>query len=107
MVLFALDPGWNEFFAIGGFVVGVIGFAVTIWQIVKTKRQSLLREKPRQRHLMRIGVPSNGSLETMRHDLFPNCKMRSTRRTGSLRRLGQKTSRNFSRHCESPRVRRY
>jgi hypothetical protein len=36
MTLFALDPWWNDFYAIGGFFVGVIGFAFTIWQLRKT-----------------------------------------------------------------------
>src|SRR5438874_3538478 len=37
MILFALSPEWNDFWQVGGFVVGVIGFVVTIWQIRKTK----------------------------------------------------------------------
>jgi hypothetical protein len=36
MTLLALDPWWNDFYAIGGFFVGVVGFAFTIWQVRKT-----------------------------------------------------------------------
>jgi len=38
MTIFEMSAGWNGVFAIAGFVVGVAGFAVTIWQIVKTRR---------------------------------------------------------------------
>jgi hypothetical protein len=45
VLIFALDPGWSDFYTIAGFlltlmgfVVGVIGFVVAIWQIYKTKR---------------------------------------------------------------------
>lgn len=44
MSLFALSPEWSDFYAIGGFVVGVVGlvigvggFWIAIWQIRKTK----------------------------------------------------------------------
>lgn len=44
MVVFALDPGWNDFFTVGGFVVGVVGFVVgvvgfivTIYQVWQAK----------------------------------------------------------------------
>ena len=37
MAMFALQPDANDFFAVGGFAVGVVGFAVTIWQLWKTR----------------------------------------------------------------------
>jgi hypothetical protein len=36
-MLFALHPVWNDFFTVAGFFVGVIGFAVTIWQLRRTR----------------------------------------------------------------------
>jgi hypothetical protein len=45
MILFALDPWWNDFYAAGGFwlgvagtIIGVAGFAIAIYQIVEAKR---------------------------------------------------------------------
>ena len=45
MILFALSPEWNDFYAIAGFYVGILGlvigvggFWIAIWQIRKTKR---------------------------------------------------------------------
>ncbi|MBA4067359.1 MAG: hypothetical protein C0501_27345 [Isosphaera sp.] len=37
MPLFALDPAWNDFYTVGGFFVGLVGFGVTLWQLRKTK----------------------------------------------------------------------
>jgi hypothetical protein len=44
MILFALDPWWNDFYAAGGFwlgvaggIVGLLGLAYTIYQVQKTK----------------------------------------------------------------------
>jgi hypothetical protein len=37
MILLALDPWWNDFYAAGGFFVGVIGFIITIVQIGRAR----------------------------------------------------------------------
>lgn len=45
MQLFALDSAWSDFYTIAGFIfsilgliVGVVGFGIAIYQIIKTKR---------------------------------------------------------------------
>jgi hypothetical protein len=40
MILFALEPFWNDFFTAGGFFVTLVGFGVTIWQLWETKKQA-------------------------------------------------------------------
>lgn len=58
MHLFALDPWWSDFYAVGGFVVGVLGLAVgfagfgyTIYQVRKVKVAALAAEEAAKRTL--------------------------------------------------------
>ena len=51
MSLFALDPGWNDFYTIAGFFVGVVGFAYTIYQVLKTKSAALAAEAASEKML--------------------------------------------------------
>ena len=37
VLLLALAEFWTDFFAVGGFLVGVVGFGYTIYQVRKTK----------------------------------------------------------------------
>ena len=59
MPVFALDPVWSDFYAAGGFwlgvvgfVVGTIGLSVTIWQVRETKRAAIAAKDAAEQTLL-------------------------------------------------------
>lgn len=54
MTVFALDPFWNDFFTVGGFFVGVLGFWYTIQQVRKTTAAAVAAERAAEETLVEL-----------------------------------------------------